>query len=95
MNSLGKNGFSLAYGDSGLSKILLFNDPAIPVDGIVKKLDETKLKYSYNGEVVVPRDYMIKTAYERKRRNTTTAPDTISTRSKQSSAISFLSKNPL
>ena len=93
MNSLGKNGYSLAFGGSDLSRILLFNDPTTPNDGIIKKQDETKLKYGYNGEVVVPRDFMIKTAYERKRRNTATAPDSLSTRSKQSSAVSFLSKN--
>ena len=46
------------------------------------------------GDFVVPRDFQIKTAYVRKRRNTTNKEaDTQSTRSRQSSAVTAFTKH--
>jgi hypothetical protein len=79
--------------------LLLYNDAgkgsANPMDGIMKKSinpEDTYSKPRQNGDVIVPRDFMIKTAYERKRRSTHTAQDNQSTRSRQSSAVSIFTK---
>jgi hypothetical protein len=47
------------------------------------------------GEILVPRDFMIKTAYVKKRRNNASQRgenDTMSVRSRQSSAITVFTK---
>jgi hypothetical protein len=91
---LGKHHYSLAYGASGLSKLLLYNDAGNgsldPLDGMIKKSMNPEDNRS-KGDIIVPRDFMIKTAYVRKRRNTQS--DVLSVRSKQSSAISVFTKH--
>lgn len=92
--SLGKNAYALAFGSSDLSKVLVSHDhkPQNPVDGLMKKTingDDGRQKQ----DVVVPRDFLIKTAYKRKRRNIHTAADAQSTRSsKHSQAINLFNK---
>lgn len=91
---MGKNGYALAFGASGLSKLLLYNDAGQgspnPMDGIMRKSVHPDDSKSRRGEVVVPRDFMIKTAYVRKRRPG--AQETQSVRSRQSSTVSVFSK---
>ena len=61
-----------------------------PMDGLMKKTmnsgeDPISPGGSYavlKGDVVVPRDFMIKTAYVKKRRNVATAQDSQSQRSR-------------
>lgn len=82
------------------------NKPLSPLDGLMKKSmnpEESSLAAKLamlkmqsgttqgTGDVVVPRDFMIKTAYVKKRRNTTLNGNQ-SVRSNQSSAISVFTK---
>lgn len=92
--NLGKHAYSLAFGNSDLSKILVNNKGQKlenPLNDLMRKSLNQEENLKGTAEVIVPRDFLIKTAYVRKRRNKLN--DQASTRSRgQSSIVSAYSK---
>lgn len=86
---MGKHAYAQAFGSSDLSKILIANQGSKnPLEGLIKKTlnpDDP----SRHATLTVPRDFMIKTAYVRKKR---TNDDAQSTRSR-ASAVTVFSKS--
>jgi len=87
-NSAGKHAYAQAFGSSELSKILINNKGSKnPLEGLIKRTLQPG-EDAGSRILTVPKDFMIKTAYVRKRRQ---ADDVQSTRSR-TSAVTVFSK---